>query len=880
MKLFRFLLWLLPSDFRREYGAQIAATVSDHWADIKEEAGWGTRLRFWTREALAVTRTAAGFRAENRQAKTREGLMEGLGKDLKHSVRSLLRRPSFTVVAILTLALGIGATTAMFSAVNAVLLRDLPYNASDQIVALFQVDTQDGERSEGVSAANIRDLAEASTLLSDAAVADPWSHDLIEDGRAISLRSWAVSEGFFEAIGAVPQQGRVFLPEEYLPDSEPVVMVGHSTWQGRFGSDPSLVGRTIVLDGVARTVVGILPQGFAYPQPAELWSPRPHQSWDANSRAASYMDGVARLAPGVTLVQAQAEIDQISRSLAEQYPRTNGNVTIQSVPLRTFLFGDVQSPLFVLLGAVALVLLIAAANVAGLQLARWAGRSREYALRGALGASSRRLLRLVAVESTILALAGCGLGVLLAFAGVKGIRLLAPDHLPRIDELSMDGSVLLFAVAAAIISALVSSFIPALRASGTKLQLALSEGGRGAGAGRRANRLRDQLVVGEIALALVLSIGAGLLVRSFDQLLSKELGFEPEGRLAVQAFAYGDDGNPNTDFLAQSLEQIRAVPGVEAVAVTTNLPLADDQTIASIDITVPFTVDDRDPPPEGQEPTLSISSISEGFGDVLRIPIVEGRGFSSVDNAEGPPTVIINEALARRHFANRSPIGQRITVRFGQLQSREIVGVIADVRPKGFGSEPRPEAYTSIDQTPSGSLTYVIQTAGDPALLAAPVQEAIWQVNPSQAIWAARTMPDLLIDWTRQRRFNLALLGAFAFLALSLAAIGVYGLMSFSVEQRVSEIGIRRALGGESRDLLRMVLGRGVVLGFLGVAVGLVGSLVLTRLLQGMLFEVEPFDPITFVTLSGVVLTVAVLAALVPANRATKVDPLVALRAE
>ena len=804
--------------------------------------------------------------------------MDGLWTDIKQSTRALLTRPGFTLVAVLTLALGIGATTAMFSAVNAVLLRQLPYEGSDRVVTLYQLDTQDGERSEGMSAANMRDVAERTTLLANAAVADPWSHDLMEEGRAVSLRSWAVSDGFFEAIGARMLYGRTFTAEEYLPDSEPVVIMGHATWQSRFGGDPAIVGETIVLDNVARTVVGILPPGFKFPQQAELWSPRPHQPWDTNARAAAYMGGVARLAPGATLAQAQAELDRISATLAEEYPRVNSNISIQATPLREFLFGNVQSPLFVLLGAVVFVLLIAAANVAGLQLARGATRAREYALRGAVGASSGRLLRLVTVESGILAIAGCLLGIALTYGGVQAIRVLAPDHLPRIDELSVDGSVLLFAVAAAVVSAVASSMVPAMRASRTDLQLALADGSRGNAHGRRAGRFRDRLVVGEIALALVLSIGAGLLVRSFDVLMSKELGFESEGRLALQLFAYGEDG-PNIQLMTESFDEIRALPGVEGVAVSTNIPFADDESISSIEINVPFTIDDRDPPPEGQEPMVVVASISEEYPQIMGIEIVDGRGFSTVDSPDGPPTIVVNEALVRRHFPNQNPLGQRITTGYDRV-SREIVGVMADVRPKGYESEPVPEAYFPIQQVPSGSLTYVVEGAGDPAQLTAPVQAAIWGVDPTQSIWAAKTMPDLLSDWTRQRRFNLALLAAFALLAILLAAIGVYGLMSFSVEQRVAELGIRQALGGDSGDLLKMVLRKGALLGVVGVAVGLVGSLATTRLLQSMLFEVRPFDPLTFAALSLVVLGVAVLAAFVPARKATRVDPMVALRTD
>jgi putative ABC transport system permease protein len=805
--------------------------------------------------------------------------MDGFWNDVRQSARALAARPAFTAVAVLTLSLGIGATTAMFSAVNSVLLRPLDYADVDRVVTMVQLDTQDGERAEGVSAANVRDLAAASELLSVAAVADPWSHDLLENGRAVSLRSWAVSEGFFEAIGGAPLLGRVFTPDEYLPGAEPVVVLGHGTWVNRFGADPSVVGSTVVLDGGPRTVVGVLRRGFKFPSAAEMWSPRPHQPWDANSRAAAYMEGVARLGPGVTLAQAQAEADRIAASLAEQYPRTNTNVAFRLVPLREHLFGDVRSPLWVLFGAVALVLLIAAANVAGLQLARGAGRAREYALRGALGAGGGRLLRLVSTESLMIAGAGCALGIGLAYAGVGVIRAIAPDHLPRIDELALDRGVLLFGVLASALSAFGSGIAPALAAARTDPQIALSDGARGTTGGRRTHRLRNQLVVGEIALALVLAIGAGLLVRSFDALLSSELGFDPQGRLAVQVFAYGEEG-PDVDFLQVSLEQIRAVPGVAAVGVTTDLPSADDRSVSSIEINVPFTVDDRATPSVGEEPVVAISSISPEYPEVMGIPLTRGRTFSVLDHQESAPVVMINEALARRHFPDQDPVGEKLTIRFSPVVSREIVGVLADVRPRGHESEPRPEAYFPLAQMPSGSLTFVVRSRVDPATLILSVQEAIWSVDPEQAVWAARTLPDLLWDWVKQRSFNTALLTAFAGLALALAAVGVYALMSFTVEQRMNELGIRRAMGAGSGSILRAVLGRGAVLTLLGVGLGLAGSVALSLFLRGMLYSVGPFDLPTFAGLAAAVTLVALVSASLPARRATRVDPSVALLAD
>lgn len=899
MLLLRLLVWMLPSEFRREFGNELLETTRKRWDDLRYDLSPAGKATFWVRQAWAVIRESAELRkrtgpvrkggktrgARRAQRATSEerylgAFADGLLLDVKQSLRALSVRPGFTVIAILTLSLGIGATTAMFSAVNSVLLRPLPYRDADNVVALYEFDSAEGEMSAGVSAANIRDLQEASALLSAAGVAQPFSHDLMEDGRAVSLRAWRVSEGFFEAIGATPHIGRLFTVDEYQQGAEPVVIMGQTTWETRFGGDPGVVGSTIVLDDAPYTVVGVLSTRFKFPNAAELWTPRPPQSWDASSRGAAYMSGVGRLAPGATLALAQAESDRISSGLAEQYPRTNTDISIRLVPLREHLFGDVESPLYVLFGAVGLVLLISAANVAGLQLARGTSRAREFCLRGALGASGGRLLRLVCVDSLLIAGAACMLGVGLAFGGVELIRRMSADHLPRIDELSMDWTVLLVAVLAAGLSAVVSGTIPALSASRTDLNAALTEGERGSTQGGKTNRLRSQLVVGEIALALVLSIGAGLLIRSYEQLLANELGFDPDGLLAVQVFGYSSDGEPAVDFFQASQEEILALPGVEAVALTTDLPTSNDASIASIEILVPFTVDERDPPIPGQEPQVAVASISEHYPEVMGIRVVSGRSFSILDNAESAPVIMVNEALVRRHFPDQNPIGQRLTISYAGSVSREIVGVLEDVRPRGYESEPRVEAYFPLAQIPSGSITYVVKTVLDPAQMALPVQQAIWSVNPTQSVWGARTVRDLLWDWMKQRNFNSVLLIAFALLALALSAIGVYGLMNFTVEQRVGEFGIRRAMGADSSHILKTVLRQGAILAAFGVTLGLAGSVAFSSFLRGLLFGIGPFDTVTFIVLSVVVTASTLLAAFLPARRATKVHPAEVLRAE
>ncbi len=879
MKVLRILLWLLPGEFRRDYGSELLETAYDQWRESGPSLSRVGRIRFWLRQWFAAVRINVSLRsrrrilggADNRVPRREDG-MYGVWTDVRHAARSLIARPGFTLVAMLTLALGVGATTAMFSAVNSILFRALPYEDADNIVILKQTDS-DGSLEEGVSASNLRDVAATARTLSQASVAEAHGLRLVEDGRAISLRGWLVSEGFFEAIGGKAQLGRAFLPEEFFEGREKVVLLSHRTWQTRFGGDPEIVGRDLLLDGAAHTVIGVLAPNFKYPNASEVWGPRPVRSWDDEVRGRAQLEGVARLAPGITAAQAQAELDRIAEDLAEIYPDENANMGLRAIPLRQHLFGDVESPLFLLLGAVGLVLLIAAANVAGLQLTRAAGRSREYALRGALGASSWRILRLVTAESLLLAFAGGLMGIGLAYVGVDIIRALGPNHLPRVDELRIDGPVLAFALMAAVGSALIASIAPALRASRSDLHVALTDSSRGSTRGPRASRLRDRLVVAEIALALVLTIGAGLLVRSFDRLMDNELGFDPGSRLAVQVWAYDDNHQSQLDFFQRAVEEIGAVPGVEAVGLTTDLPLADDQSILSRGRTVPFTIDDRAVLIQGDQPLTGLAAVDGAYARAMGISLSAGRNFSTQDHSESPPVAMVNEAFVRRHFPDQDPVGQRITLQWRAELSREIVGVLADVRRQGFESESQPEVYVALSQEPSNGLTFIVKTATDPATLTTTVQEAMWTADPRQATWAIRPMTDLLQDWIRQRRFNMALLVAFAALALSLAVVGVYGLMSFSVEQRVHELGIRRALGGQTQDILGMVLRRGLTLALAGAALGLVGSAALTRLLQGMLFDIDPFDPLTFVALSVFVVTVAMLAAYLPAKRATRVEP-------
>ena len=516
-RFYRLLARILPAGFREEYGDEMYRVAEEQWAARRAAVGSKGAWKFWLRQSVALLRAAAGLhRHEN---ETTGGMtMEGFASDLRQGIRALGRRPGFALLTILTLGLGIGATTAIFSAVNTVILRPLPYDDVERVAILFRTDSETGERGEGVSAANIRDLRDNASLFEQIAVAEPWSLDLQVDGRTESLRTWTVSRGFFEAIGAEAQLGRTFLDSDYDSGASIVVM-GHRAWTNRFDADPGVLGSTLTLDGDALTVVGVMGPDFRFPDAAEMWIPRFEQPWDENGRAADFMTGVVRLSDEVSLTQAHSEIARIATGLEASYPEMNDNLTYSLLPLREYLFGDVQTPLYILMAAVGFVLLIACANVAGLMLARGAQRERDYALRGALGAGTGRLVGHVVAESLILAGAGCLLGVFLTYVGVSLIGALGPDHLPRIDELSVDRSVLLFAVAVSAVSAVLSALAPSLRLSRPNLRDALGDGSRGASAGRSEGRARGRLVVAQVAGAVVLLVGAGLLLRSFGALL-------------------------------------------------------------------------------------------------------------------------------------------------------------------------------------------------------------------------------------------------------------------------------------------------------------------------------------------------------------------------
>jgi predicted permease len=830
--------------------------------------------RFGDREATRREAIGSDLRLE-RSAQRREYLGE-VAQDLAHGIRQLRTRPGFAIAAVLTLAVGIGASTAIFGAADHVLLRALPYRDVGRVMTVWESDRASNETRRQASPGNLLAWKERCTSFESMGLVEPTGFEFTGQGPPEPVAAWYASDGYFGALGVTPRIGRLFQPEEYREGGAQVVLISYGLWQRRFASDPSVVGRTVELDHQAATIVGVLPPDLEYPKSKDLWAPKRFRADEPMDHRSSYMDAVARLRPGVSVAAARADLARVAKQLAAELPQTNANLGAELVPIEDQVLGRVRPALLALLGAVGLMLLIACANIAGLLLARGAEREREFAVRAALGASSARLTRQLLTESLILAVLGGTLGWGIAWFGTKALVALAP-WLPRVSSVALDGRVLMFSLGLTLASAILFGLAPALRFARPELARSMTSGARAAG-GRSQTGLRGGLVMAEISLALVLLAGAGLLIRSFTALLANDVGFVTEHRLSLQMFLW--DRNPTEEQRHQRADQIierfRAVQGVEDVGVVTALPFHPSQ----IDAQGSLSIEGRAVPGQSEEQVYTTIA-SPAYFRVMGIPLLAGRPFGDHDRKDAPRVALISRALARRCFPDTDPIGKRVTIGvMGAPVAREIVGVVGDVRPTSLDSEPRAELFIPFDQSPNGSLTFVVRASREPRVLIPLLRRMVWEIDPQQSVYYAAATDDLVAGTLAERRFILLLFGVFAAFAIGLAGIGVYGLISVTTGQRTQEFGVRVALGARPRDIVRLILGEGMRLIVPGLVFGLLGAFFLTRFLSGMLYGVRPADPATLAQVTVVMLAIAILGAFVPALRAAGTEPNRALRSE
>ncbi|HET7893791.1 MAG TPA: ABC transporter permease [Candidatus Sulfotelmatobacter sp.] len=815
--------------------------------------------------------------------------MTGLLQDLRFALRQLRKSPGFTAVAVVTLALGIGANTAIFSVVNGVLLRPLAFPNAGQLVRVWHVPPPasfPGMTTFSVSPANYLDWERQNHVFDAMAIYGYRGFTLTDSDKPEQIDSCAATSGFFATLGVQPMLGRVFLPEEDQPGHSNVVILSHRFWQEHFGSNPGVVGHDITMDGRSYLVAGVMPANFQFPDFAQMWTPMAWTDREKAVRGNHNSVVVARLKPGVDLKQAQAEMNTISSRLEKQYPDDDKGWGAIVVPLHDDMVSDVRPALLVLLGAVAFVLLIASVNVANLALARTFGRQKEIAIRTALGATSRRVLRQILTESILLAFAGGALGLTWAHVGIRLITAFLADKLPHSVAVGLDGEVLAFTAAVAFAAGILAGVLPALRLTGADVSQSLKQGLGRTDADSSGHRTRSILIVSEVALSLILLVGAGLMIRSFQRLHGVNPGFDSHNVLTMNAMvarAKFPQPAQQIAFFDQVLQRVRALPGVEAAGVVDDIPLDNGGSHQ------PIAIEGRPTVPMSEQPEVDVRLTSPGYMSAMHIPILRGRDFDDADIAGRPAAVLISESMARQFWPGEDALGKRLTMTFFPGVVREVVGIVGDVKVDGL-DQTRPSAalYFPLDQVSapvnggwsSFPMTLVVRSTSDPTGLVSAVSNAVHTVDREMPLRDILTMDDMVANSLTQQRFNMLLLGAFAGLALVLAAVGIYSVLSYSVKRSVREIGIRLALGARLGDVLRMVIVEGMKPVLLGVVIGTAGALAMGRILSSLIFEVKPTDPVTFLAVTILLAAIALLASIIPAYRATKVDPMVALRYE
>ncbi len=809
--------------------------------------------------------------------------MNGVRQDLRFGLRQAARSPGFTALAVLTLAAGIGANTAIFGVVNAVLLAPLPYEDPDRLVMIWGQNLAKGSELDLVSAPEFAAWSSHGPLFDRIAASRDASYSLTGSGEPESIFGYRFSAGFFGVLGVDPLLGRTFLPEEDRPGGDRVVVLSHRLWQRRFGSDPGILGAPITLSDSAYTVIGVMPPGFQHPPGCELWTPLALDPEPAADRSRRFLRVMARLRRGVTIAAAQEGMDAIMAGIEAEWPDSNTGQRASVVSLRQERVGDVQPALLVLLGAVGFVLLIACANAAHLTLARATARRKEIAIRAALGAGLPRLFRQLLTESALLSAAAGALGLLIAFWLVALLVTIFPKNIanlrmPIVEEIPIDGRVLGFTLLIAALSGLATGLAPAWRAARTDPARALGAGTRDAASGAEGRRVRAALVVAETAIAVVLLAGAGLMARSFLRLQRSDLGIDPDQVLSAQVFLprsrYADAG-ARSRFVESVVERLRVLPGVRSAGATNFLPLSGFWG------TINFTVEGVAEPRPGLEPEADNRVASSDYFRTTGMRLIAGREFTDGDREGAPQVAIVNETMVRRYFQGGDPVGGRLNLGGREEPSWwEVVGVVADVKSFGPDQEAHAEIFRPFAQVPFPLVAFVVRTDSDPESLAAAARRAVWEVDKDQPVLKALGMRQLAAESVAPRRISTLLMGAFALMAIALAAVGIYGVMTYAVSLRTHEIGVRMALGARSADILRLVIREGMGLTLSGLALGLLAALGLTRFLESMLFGVDPGDPATLACVTTLLAAVSFAAACVPARRAARVDPMVALRQE
>jgi putative ABC transport system permease protein len=811
--------------------------------------------------------------------------MQTFWQDLRYGARMLLKKPGFTLIAVMTLALGIGANTAIFSVVNGVLLKSAPYHEPERIALLWGDMPSLNEHHDQVSATDVADWRKLNSVFEEVATFAKWTSTLSGEGEPERLSGMQVGDGYFSVMQGRPLLGRVFTPEEQVDGKDYVIVLGYGLWQSRFGGARDVIGKKVYLSARPYTIVGVMPEDFQ-PLPANLLENQHAQfyrpvaeAYDEEERASRHLRAIARLKANVSLDQAQSEMSLIARRLADEHPKSNTGYSVRLVTITEETVGGIRLALILLQLAVLAVLLIACANVGNLSLARATARQKEIVIRAALGAGRGRLIRQLLTESLLIALLGGALGLLLALWGTELITTLGKEFIPSLSRIEIELPVLAFTLAVSVGAGILFGLAPAIQLSRVELNEGLKEGGRNAGGSMGQRRLRNGLIVAEVAMAVVLLISAGLLIRSVIHLHRASPGFNTGNLLTMNVSlpsAKYPDAPKWVAFYDQISQRIQALPGVQSVGLTSVLPISHNFDRRSFQV-------ETHPVPRGQEADADTYIVTPGYLRTMQIPLLKGRELTAQDVVGVEPVALISETFARRYWPGDEPLGKRIKFPGSTARPqpwRTIVGVVRDVKQYGVDKESTMQLYLPEAQLPVSWLTLAVRTAGDPAQTLGAIRNEIRGVDPDQAVFEVATMEGLLAEAIAKRRFVMILLAGFASLALALAAIGIYGVMGYTVAQRTQEIGVRMAMGAQTGDVLKLVVGQGMRLALGGVAIGLAAACGLTRLMATLLFSVKAIDPLTFGVIALLLIAVALLACYIPARRATKVDPMVALRTE